>query len=414
MEYHAMRDNRALSVKVDQFFSRLDKVDQQEQLKEEPTSHVPESVAGNAEHNGASMDMDDAVSKKLRFDDPRIFELRHSISYWISISFLFGAILFFSGSIFWIYDDVEADDSYILVVVAFFVGTVAFLIGSYLGLYEVINIDSSDETRYLLPKDKKDCRNMSWIAAMSYFVGCLFYQITVTNDVLQITYPPYSAGYWLILKLPLFIGGIFFGVGGIGEIVLNKGWMWRPTKLAFYTAWLNGVGGIMFFIAGVAYIASDENVRSVQIPYVLGSFGYMAGGVLSLMMWKLQQFGLVYLPDLNRELTIFHSKKGRAEIVLYTDIFFLCIFCLSAATGVYAVTFATLCEHYKDWAKNFALSTVISVGVIALGSVMHRVPTKRPYKYLVYLLRFYLCWDMINMMIDTYNISGDKCHSYGH
>ena len=166
-------------------------------------------------------------------------------------------------------------------------------------------------------------------------------------------------------------------------------------------------------IAGFADMVNNE--LGVQVPYVLGSFGYLIGSILSMMMWKLNQFGLVYLPDLNAEIMMHFkgSPKDRtgdnSRSVLYLDIFFLCLFTLSSATGIYAVTFAAMCPRYGDWSKNFLLSTVGHLSVVALGSVMHRVPTVPPYSYLLWVLRLYLCWDFVNLSLDMKRVVGGHC-----
>lgn len=78
------------------------------------------------------------------------------------------------------------------------------------------------------------------------------------------------------------------------------------------------------------------------------------------MMWKLAQFGLVYLPKLNSEYIHYfqHSqnaddKHDRSGAILYTDIFFLVLFNFDAVTGVYAITFATVCLRALSYLQTY-------------------------------------------------------------
>jgi len=408
----------SVSQRVDAYFSQLDVEDHailNELSREEPLLCIGESDEILPENINCAAD----TRKRSGIHKQQIFQPRHTITYWISTAFLFGAVLFLSASVFWLYQTNSGnEDIHILVTVGFFSATIFFLIGSYLGYYEVINAQTDPNPHrkmYCFPSPGKKTANF-W-TALAYLIGCVFYQITFTSDVLQMTYPENSVAQWLIARVPLLAGSVCFGLGGLGEMKLNKCWKWTPYKLGWYTAWFNSVGGILFFGAGMAFI-STGNELVVQIPYVLGSAGYVIGSVMSLIMWKLQQFGLVYLPDLNRQYIYYYrsdqNKHDRREIVMYTDIFFLCLYVISAATGIYAVTFAVLCEEYRDWSKNFAVATLGAIGVVVLGSAMHRVPKKKPYSHLLWFMRFYMVWDMVNNMIDTWHISGAECHRYGH
>ena len=69
-----------------------------------------------------------------------------TLPYWIAISFLFGSVLYTSGSFFWIIDDYLTDNDYFaLVTVAFLIGGTAFLVGGYINFYGVINSPDPDE-----------------------------------------------------------------------------------------------------------------------------------------------------------------------------------------------------------------------------------------------------------------------------
>lgn len=161
--------------RVTAYFSQLDAEDQAEirELRHE----LMESIGGVDESSSElHVDSTTIVRAKslMQVENEKVFEVRHTVAYWISISFLFGAILFLSGSIFWLYEDhIETDDVYILVTVGFFVGTIAFLVGSYLGLYEVINTEDDEDSnphrnRYCCPSKGTGCTK--YIHSLSTYV----------------------------------------------------------------------------------------------------------------------------------------------------------------------------------------------------------------------------------------------------
>jgi len=77
--------------------------------------------------------------------------------------------------------------------------------------------------------------------------------------------------------------------------------MGRPRKLGWLASWLNGVGGLCFFV-GCLCSFSDSALGAfwlTEVPSAIGSVSYLIGSVMGLLMWKLQQFGGINLPQLN-------------------------------------------------------------------------------------------------------------------
>eukprot|EP01083_Nonionella_stella_P147866 467168_1 len=354
------------------------------------------------------------------------WEFRHTLSYWVAINYILGALLFTTGSFFWLIEDrLTTTDFYCLVTVAFFAGACCFTMGTYFAYYEVINEQTQSSRRKRIFCCYAGKRNINFYAVLTYFIGTICYQLNTTTGrvfytirgVLKMNFTRGSLTWYLLLQMPIFFGGLCFWVGAMFEMHLNKAWKWRPTKLSWIVCWLNGVGGFTFFMAGIGLFFEDQPLIILWmtiIPYLFGSFCYFLGGIGSLWMWKLNQFGLCHLPQLNTEHHLHRTEKRKGKnIVLYRDIFFLCFYVVTLATAITCIAYASICVRYGDWIKNFALALVASIVILAMGSFVHREPERAPVSYLLWFLRFFMIIYTINLMVDGYHLSGNSCYTYG-
>ena len=75
-------------------------------------------------------------------------KLRRTLSYWISIMYLEGSLLFIIGATFsmlpLIVDPLKQQKELALVAVPYFAGGIAFLLGSYAGVLEVLKATSAE------------------------------------------------------------------------------------------------------------------------------------------------------------------------------------------------------------------------------------------------------------------------------
>ena len=361
--------------------------------------------------------VDDTVNPNKGNEYDWIF--RHTVSYWISISFIFGSLLFSTASIFLsMHSSLTQKDKFVLITVAFFAGNTAFLIASFFGWFEVINIQNHQHNNNMA--QTLICnQTINYWTALVFVIGSVLYQISVTCNLLQIQFESFSFFFdHFLLKLPIFLGGIFFFIGGVLEMYLNECWYLKPRNIGWIISWLNGIAGFFFFIAGIGIFFDEQSLVSLyltQIPWIIGSLAYLFGSIGSLLMWKLHQFGLVYLPKLNKNYVYYKNKsvKVKKGMILYRDIFFLVFYVATAASGITAMSYSLLCGKYADWFKNFLATTMGSIAVLTLGSVMHIEAEKEPYSYLTWFLRFYMVWLTTNTVIDAYDIAGSGCEHYG-
>ena len=221
--------------------------------------------------------------------------------------------------------------------------------------------------------------------------------------------------FWSIFK--------FSKVGCVCLLCGCQCWKWRPYKLGWVISWLNGIGGFLFFVSCAVFTWWDNGDADRETfrlwlcagPLLVGSVLYWIGSVLSLVMWKLQQFGLVNLPFLNKQKRRDYIERNleQKDKVLYRDILFLILYSLDVAMAFIAISYALQCEKYEDWIKNFLLGSLASIALLSLGSFMHQTPKKPPFLYFIWFIRCYFVFYTSNLAIDLWHISGSQCAKYG-
>eukprot|EP00484_Ammonia_sp_Unknown_P000534 CAMPEP_0197022924 /NCGR_PEP_ID=MMETSP1384-20130603/3722_1 /TAXON_ID=29189 /ORGANISM="Ammonia sp." /LENGTH=454 /DNA_ID=CAMNT_0042451051 /DNA_START=16 /DNA_END=1377 /DNA_ORIENTATION=+ len=324
------------------------------------------------------------------------WQFRHTISYWISIGAIFGCLCFSVGSVFFVLEnELEAKDVYTLVTYLYFCGSFAFLIQSYLSYYQILSERSSKDYnhlmqytwlyKYLLLWGKKTVHywTIFWL-----LLGTIVYHVAVTFEVLKYDFEPHST-YWYLFKfIPLWLGGFLFFVSGYLQMRINKFWLWRPYKLSWIAAYLNGLGGFFFFIGGfgVYFYPAPQHYwlafYLLKVPYLVGSLLYLMGSVIYLYMWKLQQFGMSYLPHLNKESKAY--KKPEKHLILNRDIIFIILYNFSALLGILGVAYSVQCHKFENWIKDFVEKVYASFGILSIASFLHREPEKPPFNYLIW------------------------------
>ena len=100
-------------------------------------------------------------------------------------------------------------------------------------------------------------------------------------------------------------------------------------------------------------------------------------------------------------------------MVLYRDIFFIVLYCITASGSTFAISYALQCKDFEDWIKNYFLALMGSVAILVISSFMHKEPAKASFSYLLWFLRVYMTIYTINLVIDVYHISGTECTKYG-
>jgi len=296
---------------------------------------------------------------------------------------------------------------------------VCFSVGTYLGFFELINlgIKEGEQVRYVFFRwdDLHTTFEVEWVSlggVAIYFLGAIFYQVWALclclSDELGFALIPDSASTALSLA-----GGACFAVGGVCEVAYNQILKKLPTTLVWWASLLNFLGGVLYFISSLPCLSSMSSNASTCI----GSLLYATAGVLSLWMWRGEQFGLTLLSQLNavaREngLQLGHRHHDGAIVVpqkacgaLQPKTFslrgmtFLLVYTLSCVLSGLNCCFGGgyMGTQSRDFSMLFEsmLYLVIMHMVLLLHSAgLQRIPKQQPYRVLMLLLRLVALWMM--------------------
>eukprot|EP01084_Bolivina_argentea_P284203 486984_1 len=311
---------RAVSQYIDSYFQKEDIYDEGDAITNDQYGYIEMKLLD---------DSDDIDTKKTDYQ----WQFRHTVSYWICVGFIIGGIPYVVGNIADIFkSELESLDYYTLNSVSFVVGGIANLIASYCGYHEVIN-EANHSNRNKGNKRKKIWLFLSGKKTMNYWTSLVFLIANTLTlipkicAVFKIKFDKWSI-YWIIIdQLVISIVVIFLFIGGILQLYINKGWKWRPYRVGWIISWTNTVAAFCLVIAGVftSWFDNDSykwnyKLWCVQIFWLAGAIFYFISSVLNLLMWKLQQFGLVNLPSLNRTKNL---NKQKSNAILYRDILFI-------------------------------------------------------------------------------------------
>jgi len=333
------------------------------------------------------------VVSKLNEND---WAFKHTACYWVAISFIFGSLVFTTASYFWLYD-LNYAQQMALVNYPYFAGSITFSLGSYISWWETMNFKDPPPAKTVWFSFRD--RNTPWWICWWYVVGTTFYYGNTLAGIEAFYLPKsWSSFPWWMS----FFGGCGFTLGGICEMIAHKFWKFRPHKLGWWTAYFNFVGGFLFVIAaaiGFWFEVDPMYAKASKWAYLVGSFSYLCGGMLSLVMWKSEQFGLAFMPMLN--LT---NENNKRHTVSFLQLPFLFMYCCTSAISVSGIVYTYCASDHWNVVSSFVLSLVIPTGVLGLASVIHRVPEKPPYSYLLWFLRFIMAWLTINHFEDCWRL----------
>lgn len=359
------------------------------------------------------------------YPDWETWKFRRTLSYWISVLYTEGSILFTVGAGFSLFRKMDESGKLIgyshpfgLVAVdgPYLVGGVCFTIGSYMGVLELINVPNREgrmDYFFWGPKHwQKLKEHLHWeslASYMCYLTGALFFNV--------MTIAPYI--HWLhersfyTVSLTALFGGLGFTIGGLLECKENEFWKCRVSSIYWWICFMNFGGGILFLVAGIGYIvgATDHGTWSTEnsfwaicFTYFVGSAMYWIGSFLSLWLWKNEQFGLSKAPEMNTgERMKEPSEDEQAMQRQYGcgksdtgQLPWLLMYLVNATASVLNVGFVALYERsgsqldYSHALAEGIFNFFLSHGIMLLGSVIHHTPTVKPFNWLLIYMRILL------------------------
>jgi len=361
---------------------------------------------------------------RLFYPDEVSFAFRETVSYWISVLLVEGSVLF-AASAYLAADWPEL--SWIPVRITF-VGTLCYTLACYLLFFEIINlpIKKGDKLNFIwcdwsTLSTKYGVKVPTWLGGFAYFAGAIMYQIAGTfallSNWIDEDYIPYLVAY------PLIVGGVGFVVGGVCEILLNEVWRPRPYELVWWTSILNSIGDVLFLFSALPIFTEFE----MCVLSGVGAIHFLLAGILSLLMWKSEQFGLTLLAQLNAVAKEEGVRVGLTEMggkvaiavpetcghVLGAKSFsprgalFIALFSLTGAVSAINCCFSD--RHPSTGLRDLSITLQEYINVVIVHMVLimksaglHRVPKEQPWRCLVLSLRFVIVGVLLHSLLTIY------------
>jgi len=157
---------------------------------------------------------------------------------------------------------------------------------------------------------------------------------------------------WIMIQTCRIVGNFSYFITGVMSMYLNQCWTLNP-NLAWTVSWLNGLGGFVFFVAGLLSVVPGHEVQSIYFPlgYLIGSSLYLGGSIGALMMWRKSQSRFDYDLSMSRgQDQNYRSKSGEKK---WTDIMCcslppMVLFLITATLVVIAISLSTQSGSIND------------------------------------------------------------------
>ena len=328
---------------------------------------------------------------------------RHTVSYWVCVCFILGSLLFVSGCAFWYKKyEYEARER-ALVTYPFLAGACCFTCGSYLGVFTAVNLGRNGKSVMWEWAPHKD----GFLGYLCYLIGALVFNISCIEPLDAFSDLP----SWMKREMAwgaAEVGSFFFILGAAVEVKRNGvsdvraaiedgTWMTLP----FWVSWNNLFGGCFFFIAAVAGRFDPTSPGWVYTTYLIGSMNFFVASSLMMYMWKGEQYGLGFIPSINRVLPIRgyvrEGDDGDGKEYRKVSVVQYCF--LQAYIALTAASFVDFCfatqggftayEKYDGvarWHEVIAslMGLYLSAGLLFMASVLHHAPRVQPFDKLLW------------------------------
>ncbi|CAE7370186.1 unnamed protein product [Symbiodinium natans] len=345
------------------------------------------------------------------------WKFRRTLTYWIAVTFAEGSVLFVMGASFAMSGlaDVTSPSYHrvsdlALVGTPYCIGALCFTVGAYCGVLEVVNLTTREGER--LQFFVTGVRHVRQIAAvvdlrcfwsyMANFVGAIAFNVNTISGYFELGFVLNLVLVWGMAAL----GGFCFTLGAVMDCGNNKVWRLDIHTAQWWASVGNLIGGICFLEPGVVGLFSPSHevyYWLIDFVYLVGSVAFFAAAVFLMWMWKNEQYGLGRMPELNSfmrperlptNLLDFHAEYGCGKSDAW-QIPWLLLYGFNASLSVIDIAIVIFVpieseENSYQRVLQALLNFMLSHGVLFLGSVLHHVPTKRPFSWLVIYMRFVL------------------------
>jgi hypothetical protein len=278
----------------------------------------------------------------------RVWKWRRTISYWVTVTFFEGSLLFTISSLIGCLPMAkEHKVGRALIVWPYFIGGCFFQLGAYFMCLEIVNLRNHGPADFWPFARKETLARLAavkvsknpYFSAMSFFFGCMLYNIPLLIELGGVELPEDMAV--ILMKIPYTIAGGLFMLGGLFEAIENEIFTSKPDSMSKWSAISNVTGGLLFLLAAVADFWSGW---WCSFLWFVGSVLYTGGSILGLFLWRDEQFGLAFLVALNTAARKSRASRsggsrprehGQEQTFSYRSIFFILFYCVVAVLVVY-------------------------------------------------------------------------------
>jgi len=280
--------------------------------------------------NGAIGEM--GASKSLTKNDfeywyPTVqsFTFRRTCAYWSSVLNIEGSILLIWANTLQMFGSESTSLAYALINWPIFLGNVCYALGCYAGYFELINMDLSEHSKH---NDNGATLNFFWcdwlglkvrhrlpwssiLGWVFYMVSAMLFVVSTAMDLSNLAED--TRGLTFCLDV---CGGLGFALAGACEVIHNRCYVSLPVTLVWWVSIFNLFGGISFTVG-----ACLQGVV-VSAIFLAGALFYLMAAVLSLCMWRGEQFGLALISVLNQvhrnshtQVLVRRASCGKIEVL---------------------------------------------------------------------------------------------------
>ena len=155
-------------------------------------------------------------------------------------------------------------------------------------------------------------------------------------------------------------------------------------------------------------------------PYLIGSLNFFVASSMMLFMWKGEQYGLGFIPSINRLVPLRAASVADEELraagkgyrrVSKTHFAFLQMYI--ALTGASFIDFCFATQRFSVYSQyhGFAhfheavaplMGVFMSVGLLFMASVLHHTPRIHPFDKLLWWVNFYVLVKLIQILVSIF------------
>lgn len=138
------------------------------------------------------------------------------------------------------------------------------------------------DANYTWIPSTKHFRDVAFIASIIWFIGIIFFTIATIAYVPGVADLTNVNTYYYLALLPTFLGGFFFLVAALMNMMLSQRKWYLPavTRLSWYVGFWYSVGSLGFALGGCLWYAGEPVYWAATLASFWGAWGWVIGSAL--------------------------------------------------------------------------------------------------------------------------------------